>query len=153
MTDASAKSSATLVEMAEQGKEYREDYTFELYGQEVEVVLKPLTDEFFLPLMAELAESLGVDEEMLRKGEVDDELDAEIDEVDPSQMDEGFINTMQKAAVKGLHGQYDADGNVEVLDTEEKAEIVSSLVGGASVELGSKVMDVSGNIQDAEKFR
>lgn len=153
MTDASAKSSATLVEMAEQGKEYREDYTFELYGQEVEVVLKPLTDEIFLPLMAELAESLGVDEEMLRKGEVDDELDAEIDEVDPSQMDEDFIKTMQKAAVKGLHGQYDAEGSVEVLDTEEKAEIVSSLVGGASVELGSKVMDVSGNIRDAEKFR
>lgn len=138
--------------MAQKGTEYRKDETIELYGEEVDIVLKPLDDDKFLPLMAEMAEALGVEQESLTEGP-QDEIEQELgDEIDVSQLNEEFIGVMQKAAVSGLHGQYVEEDEVEVLDTETKAELVSSLKGGASMEMGLLVMDVSGNLEDAEKF-
>lgn len=148
----SDKSRSTLTEMAQKGTEYRKDETIEVYGEEVDIVLKPLDDNKFLPLMAEMAESLGVEQESLTEGP-QDEIEQELgDEISVSELNEDFIDVMQKAAVAGLHGQYVGEDEVEVLDTEEKAEVVKSLKGGASMELGLLVMDVSGNLEDAEKF-
>lgn len=152
MTETSTKSRSTLTEMAQKGTEYRQDEEIEIYGETVEIVVKPLDDDKFLPLMAEMAEALDVDQESLAEGPKD-EIEEEFgDEIEVSQMNEDFIDVMQKAAVAGLHGQYVGDDEVEVLDTERKAEVVSSLKGGASMELGLLVMDVSGNMEDAEKF-
>lgn len=136
------------------GAEYREDYTFDLYGEEVTVVIKPLKDKFFIPLAGSIADALGIEDENLDEEDVTEEALEEIDgDFDVGDLDEQFVNQMQKAAVLGLVGAYDEDGDLEEFDKERASEQVSKMVGGMSLELGGEVLDLSGNIDEAEKFR
>lgn len=136
------------------GAEYQEDYTFDLYGEEVTVVIKPLKDKFFIPLAGSIADALGIEDENLDEEDVTEEALDEIDgDFNVGDLDEDFVNQMQKAAVLGLVGAYDEDGNLEEFDKERASEQVSKMVGGTSLELGGEVLDLSGNIDEAEKFR
>ena len=142
--------------MCVRGKNYREEHTFEMFGEEVTALLAPLPDKQFLPIAGFLKEHIGVsDEEAV---ELVEEAKAEAEEagektVDISKMDEPFVAAMQRAAVCGLKGSYDPEGNV-VDHTEEEAEqMVDMMVGGYSVELGGKVLELSGDVRDATKFR
>lgn len=154
--------------MIVRGTEYQEDYTFEMYGgEEVTAILKPLPDEEFLPIAAFLSDHLDVepDEEAEERADetavseaidkVDDasDGDAEGQPVDVSMLDEEFVAIMQEAAVKGIYGAYDEDGS-EVEHTEDEIEwMVDNMMGGYSVEIGSRVLELSGDVRDAEKFR
>lgn len=157
----SERSQSKLHEMVMLGKDYREDYDFELYGEEVTVVLRTLPDIEFLPILAVIADHMGLEDEIEEMEEevVDEALD-EIDEardeegtVDISKLDKKFVATMQEAAKLGLEGTYDHDGEKIDLGEDEAEEMVEDLRGGYSVELGGEVLDISGNVRDAEKFR
>jgi hypothetical protein len=154
------KSAATLKEMAIRGSDYREDYEFELYGEDVVAIIRPLVDDEFLPIAAFLKSRL--DEEDLDTEEAVDEAveqveeaaeETEGDDIDVSMLDEEFVAAMQEAARLGLYGDYDEDGEEREYTNEEREQIVGSLMGGYSVELGARVLEISGSVRDAEKFR
>lgn len=156
----SEKSAATLKEMAIRGSNYREDYEFELYGEDVTAIIRPLVDDEFLPIAAFLKSRL--DEEDLDTEEAVDEAvdkveeaaeESEGEDIDVSMLDEEFVAAMQEAARLGLHGDYDEDGNEREYDDEERDNVIDSLMGGYSVELGSRILEISGSVRDAEKFR
>jgi hypothetical protein len=74
------------------------------------------------------------------------------DTIDITKMDEAFVAALQRAAVGGLKGSY-SDGGDLIDHTEDEAEkMVSMMVGGYSVELGGKVLELSGDVRDVTKF-
>jgi hypothetical protein len=157
----SEKKQSKLYEMAVRGTEFEDEYEFELYGEPVTAVIKPLVDDEFLPIAAFLTEHLDVDEDTIEEGKAVSEAVDKVEEesegdepVDISQLDEEFVKWMQNAAKLGLHASYDEDGN-KVEHTDEEIEFIvdEALMGGYSVELGSKVLEISGDVRDAEKFR
>jgi len=155
-TEADEKSESVLYEMCVRGKNYREEYEFEMFGEEVTALLAPLPDKQFLPVAGFLKEHLGMDDE--EAVELVEEAKAEAEEagddtIDISKMDEPFVAAMQRAAACGLKGSHDPDGNVIDHDEDEAEQMVGMMVGGYSVELGGKVLELSGDVRDATKFR
>ena len=149
----STKSESKLYEMCLRGRDYRENYDFEMFGEEVTAVLAPLPDKKFLPVAGFLKEHLDMDEEDAVDAVEEAKEEAGDDEsIDISEMDKEFVAAMQRAAVGGLKESLSADGDV-VEHTEEEAEkMVGMMVGGYSVELGGKVLELSGDVRDVEKF-
>jgi len=157
MTD--TESISTLKEMAIRGKEYKEDSTFEMYGEEVTAIIQPLPDGEFIPLTALLMSYLDIESDDIERDEVvekavDEVEAAEVEDgVDMSQLDDEFVDAMQRAAIKGLYGGYDSSGDEVEYSDEEAEEIVrEGMLGGLSVELGRDVLELSGSMRDAEKF-
>lgn len=163
MTADTERSRSKLTEMAVRGSNYREDMEIELYGEPVEIKLRPLVDDEFLPIAAFLADhfDVDVDDEDFDTDEAVSEAIDEVDEaeaaedsgVDVSQFDEEFVDIMQTAAVLGIAGSYDDEGNFVEHSTEHNKEVVGQLMGGYSLEIAQKVLEVSGDIRDADKFR
>jgi hypothetical protein len=158
----SERKQSKLHEMVVRGTNFKEDYEFELYGEDVTVILQPLVDDEFIPLAAFLSEHLDLDEEEERDKAVSKSIDKieeakdEADEgepIDMSKMDKEFVAAMQEAAKYGIYGGYDENGD-EVEHTDEEVEyIVDQMMGGTSIELGGHVLEISGDVRDAEKFR
>jgi hypothetical protein len=144
--------------MVVRGTNYREDFTFELYGEEVTAVLRPLVDAEFLPIAAFLAdniESENLEERAEAVSEAVDKVDDAADEegdIDLSELDENFVEAMQNAARKGWHGVRE-DGEVIELTDDEKDELLANMMGGYSIEIGSRVLEISGDVREADKFR
>lgn len=158
----SDKSPVELKEMAVRGEDFRDHYEFEMYGEPVVAVLKPLVDEEYLPLAGALADHLDVDEEEIDKEELTKEAKEEVEEartedgsIDMAQLDDEFVAIMQKAAVWGLQGSLVGEDEefVEYEDEEERASIIGKMMGGYSVEIGSEVLEMSGDVRDATRFR
>ena len=144
------------MDMCVRGRDYREDYDFEMMGEDVTASLAPLADEKFLPIAAFLKEHLGMDEEEAVEAVEDAKEEAEEageDSIDISKMDTEFVVTLQRAAIHGIKGSYDDEGNLIEHDEDEACRMVKMLVGGYSVELGGKVLEISGDVRDATKFR
>jgi hypothetical protein len=152
----STKPKGKLFEMCVRGDSYREDYEFEMFGEEVTALLAPLKDEKFLPISAFLKEHLGMDEEEAVEAieEAKEEAEEDGDEtIDISKMDKAFVAAIQRAAVGGIKGSYTEDGEEVEYSEEEAEQMVSMMVGGYSVEIGGKVLELSGDVRDATKFR
>lgn len=147
--------------MVVRGSEYREEYEFELYGEDVTAVLRPLVDDEFLPIAAFLSEHFDLDEDVEAESsveeameEVEDAREEEGEPIDISKLDEEFVQVMQEAAVMGLAGTVEEDGTEVALESEdERRAIVEAMMGGYSVEIGGEVLSISGDVRDAEKFR
>jgi hypothetical protein len=73
--------------------------------------------------------------------------------IDITKMDTEFVIAMQKAAIHGLRGSYTEEGEYVSISEEEARSMVESMVGGYSVELGGRVLEISGDVRDATKFR
>lgn len=153
MTDTTDKKTrSTLMDMVVRGKDYRHTHEFEMLGEQVEAVLRPLVDAEFLPITALMQDLLDIDEEeaveQIRDAKEDAEAqDGEGAPIDISKFDEDFVVLMQKAAKLGI------DGEEMGYSQEEVDWMVENMVGGYSVELGGEVLDLSGDIRDAEHFR
>lgn len=159
MSNTIDKERSKLHEMIVRGKEYREDYDFELYGEEVTAIVRPLVDGEFLPIAAVLAEKFDLDEDIEQEEAVEEAVDRVEDareddgEIDVSQMDDEFVTIMQQAAVYGLEGTYTEDGDTIDIGEDEGWQLIEGMMGGYSVEMGSHVLELSGDVRDAEKFR
>lgn len=159
MTEQSERSRSTLQDLVIRGTKYREDYEFELYGEETTAIIRPLADEHFLPIAAGLADIMDMDvEDQEERDEAVSEAIDEVDEseegdIDISKLDEDFVELLQSAAILGLTGGYDEDGNEIEYDEEEKRDIIEGMMGAYSVEIGGRVLELSGDVRDAEKFR
>lgn len=158
MTD---KSIGKLREMAKRGRMYREVKEIDLFGETVEYEVRPLVDDEFLPLSAHMADHLGVEDEDIKGGdtvdealdEIDDARDEEDADIDVGKLDDEFVGIIQKAAALGLTADFAEDGSKRELSQEDAEEFIGGLVGGYSLEIGYEVLDLAGNIRDAEKFR
>jgi len=144
------------MEMAVRGDSFREDYEFEMFGEEVVASLAPLKDEKFLPIAGFLKAHLDMDEdeavEAVEKAKEEAE-EAGEESIDVTKMDAEFVAAMQRAAIAGIRGSYTEDGEYIEHDEEEARAMVKMMVGGYSVEIGGKVLEVSGDVRDATKFR
>lgn len=155
MTTQSNKSESVLYEMCVRGRDYREDYPFEMMGNEVTAQIAPLPDKKFLPIASFLKEHLDMDEEdAVEQIEEAKEEAAEAgeDTIDISKMDEEFVGIMQRAGIAGLKGSYDPDGELVTHTEAEAEEMIEMMVGGYSVEIGGKILELSGDVRDVEKF-
>lgn len=145
--------------MVIRGTDYKEDYEFELYGEEVRVILQPMVDDEFLPIAAFLAEHLDLEEDVEREEAVSEAIDKadeatdEDTDIDIEKLDAEFVEIMKQAARYGIWGGYDDDGNEVEYSEEEIDEVVDNLMGGYSVELGGRALELSGDVRDADKFR
>lgn len=129
-------------ELGLRGSSYRERKAIDLYGEELEIVLKPIIDEDYYGLMF----SLDIDEDMVDGAMEDAENDD--GEVDPEMLDDSMITMLQEAAIMGI--------DAEAMDETEEGirEIVKNiLVGGKSLEIGSAVIELTDAMGEAEKFR
>jgi hypothetical protein len=100
--------------MCVRGHNYREDYEFEMLGEDVTASLAPLKDEKFLPVAAFLKEHLGMDKEDAVEAveEAKEEAAQEgEDTIDITKMDKEFVVALQRAAIGGLKGSYSEDGD------------------------------------------
>lgn len=136
-----------LYEMVVRGKNYRETHTLDMFGEEVEVILRPLPDKIFIPLTGKLESKFDMDEEEAIEAIEDSKESGEDEYVDVGDFDDEFVELMQQAAVAGIVGK--DMGHTD----EEVVWMVDNMVGGFSVELGGAVLELSGDILDAEKFR
>lgn len=140
-----------LRQMAVKGHQYRETIDFTYYGEEGELILRPLTDEEFLPIAAFLEERLNIStdeaQEMLDEGK--EEVDGS-ETIDASQFDKDFVEIMHKAAIFGIDT---TDGIAEGEDDEGVKEIVKMLQGGKSLVIAEKVLEMSSDADTAKSFR
>ncbi|WP_264822310.1 hypothetical protein [Halocatena marina] len=148
----SDKPKGTLYEMCVRGDDYREEYEFEMFGEEITALMKPIKDKKFLPLTAYLKEHLDIDEEeaVEKVEEAKEESDGET--IDISKMDEDFVTSIQNAAVYGIAGSVEDDGEIIEYTEDEARKMVDKMIGGYSVELGGKALEISGNVRDVKKF-
>lgn len=151
----SDKSKGKLYEMCVRGNDYREDYDLEMFGEDVTAILKPIPDDDFLPIASFLKDHLDMDEDeaVERVEDAKEEVD-DVDEesIDISKMDSEFVNIMQKGAKLAITGSYNDDGEEVEYTDDEAEEMVEMMVGGYSVELGGKALEISGNVRDVKKF-
>ena len=139
-----------LRELALRGKNYREQVEIEYLGEMLELYVKPLTDKEFLPIAAFLEDHLDMDAEDAKEKIEAEKKDGDDTSIDPSNFDREFVGIMQKAAAKGVDTeQGDAAGMAE----EDVEETIEMLMGGKSLEIAEKVMDISSDAEKAEKFR
>jgi len=137
------KSISTLRKMVLKGKNYREEYELEYFGETVTLQLRPLTDIEFIDLVERIDEIVDEDE---MQDAVED-----IDELDESEIEEEFssefVEVMRDAAKKGIDPE-------PFGETEDGiAELVDEMIGGVSIDIGAEVMEITSNLQDAERFR
>ena len=141
------KPDSKLYEMVVRGKNYRETFSLEMFGEEVEVIIRPLMDKEFLPITAKLQEKFDLDEEEAIKEIEDAKEEGEDDFVDASAFDDEFVELMGRAASLGICAE-------DMGHTDEEVEwMIENMVGGYSLEIGGAVLELSGNIIEAEKFR
>jgi hypothetical protein len=85
------------------------------------------------------------------KERIEEERESGEDEsIDASNFDREFVAIMQEAAAKGVDT---TQGDAEGLDEEEVLKTIQMLMGGKSIELAERVLDISSNAEDAKKFR
>ncbi|AGM10998.1 tail assembly chaperone [Haloarcula virus HJTV-1] len=139
-----------LRELALRGKNYREEFETNYLGETLTLYLKPLTDLEFLPIAAFLEEKLDMDTEEAKE-RIEEEREAgDDDSIDITNFDKEFVGIMQEAAAKGVDN---TQGDAEGLDDELVLETIRDLIGGKSIEIAERVLDISSNAEDAEKFR
>ncbi|UBF20347.1 tail assembly chaperone [Haloarcula virus HCTV-8] len=139
-----------LRELALRGKNYREEFETNYLGETLTLYLKPLTDLEFLPIAAFLEEKLDMDTEEAKE-RIEEEREAgDDDSIDIANFDKEFVGIMQEAAAKGVDN---TQGDAEGLDDELVLETIRDLIGGKSIEIAERVLDISSNAEDAEKFR
>lgn len=137
-----------LRELAVRGKDYREDYEVEYYGETATFALRPLVDVEFLPIAAFLEDKLGLDAEDAQEM-VEEEREENDGTIDPSNFDKEFVEIMQSAAIQGLTSDPDASDE----EREEVREQVETLQGGKSLEIAERVLDISSDADSAKSFR
>jgi hypothetical protein len=144
--------------MAVRGAEYSELYVYEYFGEELELSLSPLEDSVLIPVAGVLEDKFGMEVEDASE-EIDESRNGD-GSVDPSKLDEDFVNLMAKVAVSGVNTDAgDAEGESEeglraifgIADEDEQDNI--GMRGGATLEVAQDVMDLSSDDDAAESFR
>lgn len=133
-----------------EGYTYREPYTFEMFGEEVEIELQPLTDDIYRHLLERMEEDIGDDKfkkllEQKRSGDLEVNEDGEVESLD-ADVALGQIGALRLAAKYGI----DPDSVGET--REGVVELVDKMVGQRSIEIGMEVMAVTSDVGELDDF-
>lgn len=153
------KDLATLKEMMLRGRDYRTEHEAEIFGEEITLVLMPVADEDYYPILGALDSKLGLseDEAMEEIEEALEEADGDAANIDLSQFDAEFIGLLKRLCRYGIDPE-GMDGDEEMMDEmfgsrECPDQERPPTFGGYVLEWGFEIMDVTGNLRDAKKFR
>ncbi|RCU47935.1 hypothetical protein DU504_11900 [Haloplanus salinus] len=146
--DRPEKSLRKLTELMMRGSGFREEKEVEVFGGAVTLVFKPIPDRDYIPMMVALEEHLGIEADDAM-GDIEEALaDAETTaEVDLSVFDTDFIDLMYEMVRLGIDGEA-MGGDEEMVD-----ELLENAVGGYVLEWAFEVMELTGNLMDAKRFR
>lgn len=150
MTDTTDKKDLSLLsELMLRGKNFRQEHDAEVFGGEVTLVFKPVEDEEYIPFLGVLQDKLGLSEDDAKEQieEALEDADGEAAEVDLSSFDKEFVVMMKTLCRLGIDAE--AMGG----DDELLASIIDGAVGGYTLEWGFEIMDLTGNLRDAKRFR
>lgn len=128
-----------LRRLVTRGANYREDYTFKQFGEEVDMVLKPIPDEKYRNLLRVMKAEMD-DEEMREAVKAANSEDTDLEEM----FSVGQTAALQEAACLGIVPESINE------DEEGVRELVSMMVGQKSLEIGMKVMEISADVGDDE---
>lgn len=154
----SEKGPSRLKEMALRGKEYSEIKEYDYFGGVMEVSMSPLEDTVLIPYAAVLEEKFGYEDLEEAAEEIEETRDDRGD-VDPSKVDEDFVELMGEVCVDGVNTD---EGHAEGADEEELREIFGvhddeeeniGLTGGLTLEIAQDVINLSSDEEAAQKFR
>lgn len=145
MTESDDVNLSRLRQLALEGKEYEEEFTYEYRDEDLTFYLSPLADKDLFPYQAALMSKMGMDL---------DDAEEEIEQTDPEHIDKEFIKIMQEIAVEGIVPDR---GVVKGEDEEGVREIVEDIGlvagGGLTLEIAQDVITLSTDAESAEKFR
>lgn len=158
-TDSNDVNISKLRELATRGKAYREDFEVDYIGETIELVLKPVISNRFLPIAAVLEEKMEMDaeeaQERLEEGkEVGDD-----ESIDASNFDQEFVKLMSELAIRGIdtNGGFaegeDEDGLREIFAISDDEEENIGMIGGVVLEIAERVLSISSDAEKAESFR
>lgn len=142
------KSLAQLKELMLRGKDYREEKVYEVFGGHITMVWKPIPDKHYVPLMTMMEEKLDLDEDAV-KAEMEGRLE-DVDtlaDVDLSGIDEEFMSFMEAMVELGIDAEA-MDGSLA-----DVKEALDDAVGGYILGWAFDVMDLTGDMTDAKRFR
>lgn len=148
-----------LRELAIRGKEYREDIEVQYVGEDVELVLKPVISQRFLPIAAVLEEKMDMDAEEAQERLEEDLEEGDADTIDPSNFDEQFVSLMSELAIRGIDTESgfaegeDEEGLREIFGISDNDEENIGLIGGVVLEIAEAVLSISSDADKAESFR
>lgn len=134
-----------LRRMVLRGADYREDYELEYFGETMTLKLRPLNDPEFIDLMDRMDDAMDDDEFEEQVDELDELEDDELP--DEAEFDTEFVEVMRDAAKTGV--DHEAAGETQ----EGINELVDMMVGGVSIDIGAEVMEITSDLQEAERFR
>lgn len=143
------KSLAQLKELMLRGRNYREETVVEIFGGHVTLVYKPIPDEIYIPLLTRMQEKAGMDEDEAKEliEEKLDEADGEAADIDLDGVDEEFMELMKAVVHQGIAVE-EMDGDLADLE-----DALADAVGGYYLEWAFDIMELTGNLTDAEQFR
>lgn len=142
-----------LYELCKLGDEYRKDYSFEMFGKDTSVVIKPLVDKESIPISIQLQDKFGLDDEddaiEAAQEEVDEARDEE-GEIDMSELDDEFMSIMEEAFEKGVMAE---DTWPDKDNPYERKEFVKeNSRDGMVIEVAMEILELSGTLEDALQF-
>lgn len=135
-------------QLVTRGKKYREEHTTELFGEEVTIEIGPLVDPVYQQLLELMEAEMGKERfnklVTRQQGTDPDEIDS--DALSEDDFDLGQIGALRMAAKLGID-----PASVGPNETRESiSNLVDSMTGGLSMEIGVKVMELSTQMGDAE---
>lgn len=146
--DRPEKSLRKLTELMMRGSGFREEKEVEVFGGTVTLVFKPIPDRDYIPMMVALEEHIGIEADDAM-GDIEEAL-AEVEDtadVDLSVFDADFIDLMYEMVHLGI--------DAEAMDGDEAMvqALLTNAVGGYVLEWAFEVMELTGNLMDAKRFR
>ena len=147
-----------LRELALRGKNYREEMEVEYVGETLDLCIKPIIGLDFMPIAAYLEDKLEMDADEAQEKLEQERESGDDGSIDPSNFDREFCEVMSKVAVLGIATDEgdaageDEEGLREIFGISEDGDNIG-LIGGTTLLIAERVLDISSDAEKAEKFR
>jgi len=140
--DSEIESIPKFKRMVLRGTNYREEYEFLVFDDEMTILISPLSDDQYTTLLEQMEEDIDDAKFQRIMAEADGKTAEEAEE----EFDVGFVKAMQTAAKLGI------DPESVDMEQAEVAEMVDLMVGGQSIQIGREVMEITSNVSAAKEF-
>lgn len=148
-------SKASFKDLVMKGARYREDYTYNQFGQEVDIQLRPLTSDIYRRLQQQVQEE--VDSEVFanvleakRNGELSEDMD--IEDVDDETMSDLMDMQSGQMGALNLAAKYGIDPDSVDVPEEQIPKLVDRMVGNKAIDIGVEVMALTADVEQAQDF-
>jgi hypothetical protein len=136
-----------LIQMMNEGAQYRRTETVELFGQPVTLVLKPVPNEVYYPALTAMMEDMKISETEA-KALAEEATDMDAGEV--ATLPDSFVGFMKEMCRNGI--DYEAMGGDASMLEQAFGDDVETF-GPFVIEVGEKIQEVTDSLEDAENFR